>query len=199
VLPAGFTLAQAEAVCAEGDLPKRAVPALLARLVEQSLVLRGPDDRFGLLETLRTYAVELLAAAGETRLRDRHARDTAARLVTESERLWTEEEPAAVRALHALTPDLHAAWAHAAEHDRELALRMVADVYDFAYFRQRLDLLGWGLTAATGRSRIPGRPQRSAPPQRPCGRQAGWPTPRRPRNAASPSPAAGTHRRRRWR
>ena len=25
---------------------------------------------------------------------------------------------------------------------------MVADVYDFAYFRQRLDLLGWGLTAA---------------------------------------------------
>ncbi len=54
-----------------------------------------------------------------------------------------------MRALHALTPDLHAAWAHAAEHHRELALRMVADVYDFAYFRQRLDLLGWGLTAAT--------------------------------------------------
>ena len=53
-----------------------------------------------------------------------------------------------MRALHALTPDLHAAWAFAAEHDRELALRMVADVYDFAYFRQRLDLLGWGLTAA---------------------------------------------------
>jgi len=149
VFPAGFTLAQVEAVCAEGDLPERAVPALLARLVEQSLVLRGPDDRFGLLETLRAYAVELLAAAGETRLWDRHARDTAARLVAESGRLWTEEEPAAVRALHALTPDLHAAWAHAAEHDRELALQMVADVYDFAYFRQRLDLLGWGLTAAT--------------------------------------------------
>jgi hypothetical protein len=58
-------------VCAEDDLPQRAVPALLARLVEQSLVQRGPDNRFALLETLRAYAVELLDAAGETRLRDR--------------------------------------------------------------------------------------------------------------------------------
>ena len=148
VFPAGFTLAQAEAICADGDLPQAAVPALLARLVEQSLVQRGPDDRFALLETLRSYAVELLEAAGETRLRDRHARDTAARLAAESPRLWTEEESAAVRALQALTPDLHAAWARVVEHDRELALQLVADVYDFAYFRQRLDLLGWGLTAA---------------------------------------------------
>ncbi|MDT0353826.1 BTAD domain-containing putative transcriptional regulator [Pseudonocardia charpentierae] len=148
VFPAGFALAQAEAVCADGRLPQSAVPALLARLVEQSLVQRGPDHRFALLETLRAYAVEQLDAAGETRLRDRHARDTAARLTAETPRLWTENEPVAVRALHTLTPDLHAAWAHAAEHDRDLALQMVADVYDFAYFRQRLDLLGWGLTAA---------------------------------------------------
>jgi hypothetical protein len=149
VFPAGFALAQAEAVCVDGDLPRSAVPALLARLVEQSLVQRGPDSRFALLETLHAYAVELLDAAGEqTRLRDRHARDTAARLTAESARLWTPGEPAAVRALHALTPDLHAAWVHLASHDRELAVQMVADVYDFAYFRQRLDLLGWGLTVA---------------------------------------------------
>ena len=54
-----------------------------------------------------------------------------------------------MRALHALTPDLHAAWAHGAEHDPDLALQMAADIYNFAYFRQRLDLLGWGLTAAS--------------------------------------------------
>jgi predicted ATPase/DNA-binding SARP family transcriptional activator len=149
VFPAGFALAQAEAVCADGDLPQPAVPALLARLVEQSLVQRRPDNRFALLETLRAYAVERLEAAGETHLRDRHARDTAARLTAESRRLWTENEPMAVRALHALTPDLHASWAHIVERDRDLALQLVADVYDFAYFRQRLDLLGWGLTAVT--------------------------------------------------
>ncbi len=88
-------LAPAEAVCANGDVPPSAVPVLLARLVEQSLVQRGSDNRFALLETLRAYAVELLAAAGETWLRDRHARDTAARLVAESRRLWTPDEPAA--------------------------------------------------------------------------------------------------------
>ncbi len=95
VFPAGFALAPAEAVCANGDVPPSAVPVLLARLVEQSLVQRGSDNRFALLETLRAYAVELLGAAGETWLRDRHARDTAARLVAESRRLWTPDEPAA--------------------------------------------------------------------------------------------------------
>ena len=35
------------------------------------------------------------------------------------------------------------------QHDRPLALRMAGDVFDFAYPRQRLDLLQWASTAVT--------------------------------------------------
>ena len=48
-----------------------------------------------------------------------------------------------------MTADLHAAWAHAAEHDRSLAVELAAVVYDFAYQRQRLDLLYFGRQVAS--------------------------------------------------
>ncbi|HEX7187066.1 MAG TPA: hypothetical protein VF423_02485 [Actinomycetes bacterium] len=46
-----------------------------------------------------------------------------------------------------MLPDLQQAWEQAAAADRPLALRMVGDVFDFAYPRQRLDLLQWASTA----------------------------------------------------
>ncbi|SDZ02149.1 Predicted ATPase [Geodermatophilus africanus] len=147
--PATFTLDQVEAVCTDDAVPVQAIPVLLARLVQRSLVQLARPDRFRLLETLRSFATEQLEAAGDrTRMRDRHARDTAARLTTTYPQLWSEQEPEAVGALTALTPDLHAAWEYGAEHDRALALRLAGEIYDFAYFRQRLDLLRWGLPAA---------------------------------------------------
>jgi predicted ATPase/DNA-binding SARP family transcriptional activator len=148
VFPGKFTMDQAEAVCADDQLPPTVIAALLARLVEQSLVHRT-DAWFALLETLRAYAAEHLARSGEEEvLRARHAYATADRLTAEVARLWTAHEPAAVRALTELSDDLHAAWRHATEHDRRLAVRLAADVHDFAYGRQRLDLLRWGLTVA---------------------------------------------------
>jgi predicted ATPase/DNA-binding SARP family transcriptional activator len=148
VFPAAFTLDQAEAVCADETVPGYAPAAVLARLVDKSLVQRVHPDRFRLLETLRAFATQQLQATGESpSFRDRHARDTTARLTTTNPQLWTEQEDAAVRALTRLTPDLHAAWEYAAEHDRALALRLTGEIYDFAYFRQRLDLLRWGLPA----------------------------------------------------
>jgi predicted ATPase/DNA-binding SARP family transcriptional activator len=147
VFPGSFTLDQVEAVC--GGASRGSLPALLARLVEQSLVQPARSGRFQLLETLRAFTLERLAAAGEEHaLRDAHARDTAARLAATSRRLWSEHEGEAVGDLTALTPDLHTAWAHALAHDRPLALRLAGDVYEFAYFRQRLDLLRWGLPIA---------------------------------------------------
>lgn len=148
VFPGGFTLEQAESVCADPDLPARSVPGLIARLVEQSLVQSG-RGRFWLLETLRVYAVDRLDPVRARRLRDRHAGDTAARLAALAPRLSTPDEAAAVAAVGALGADLHAAWTHAAEHDRALAVQLAADVYDYAYHRQRRDLLEWGLAAAT--------------------------------------------------
>ena len=53
-----------------------------------------------------------------------------------------------------LVDDLHAAFRHAVALDRPLALRLAGDVHDYAYFRQRLDLLRWGsVIAEQGRRR----------------------------------------------
>lgn len=154
VFPAAFTLDQVEAICADpaagGTVPSSAIPALLARLVEGSLVQLDPPGRFGLLESLRTFARDRLDAVGEgALLRRRHAHDTADRLRGISPQLWTDEEGAAVRELTAFTADLHTAWEYAVPADPDLALRLAGDVYDYAYFHQRLDLLRWGLTVAT--------------------------------------------------
>ena len=140
VFPGTFSLDQVESVCADERIPRPAIGGLLARLVEQSQVQAG-QGRFWLLETLRGYAGERLAAAGESRrLLDRHAHDTAGRLAALSRQLWTADEPVAVAALTAHVVDLHAAWEHAASTDRSLAVQLAGDIYDFAYIRGRLDL-----------------------------------------------------------
>lgn len=68
VFAGSFTLAAAEAVCAEGSAPHAAVLDLLARLVDQSLLqvdVSGAEARYRLLETVRLYGRERLRAAGE--------------------------------------------------------------------------------------------------------------------------------------
>ena len=78
VFAGGFTLAATERVAGGGGLAAGEVLDGLTRLVDQSLVQPepGPDGvgRYRLLETLRQYAAERLAAAGETEaLARRHA------------------------------------------------------------------------------------------------------------------------------
>ena len=66
VFAGGWTLEGAEAVCAGGDVERAAVMDHLASLVERSLVtLDAGKERYRLLETVRQYAQELLAASGE--------------------------------------------------------------------------------------------------------------------------------------
>ncbi len=147
VFPGAFSLGQAESVCADGRIPGPAVAPLLARLVEQSLVQVG-DGRFWLLETLSAYAAERLEPRDQDLVRGRHANDTADRLSHLRADLATPHEDAAVAALTALEPDLHAAWAYAAEHDAALGVRLAGAVFEYAYYRQRLDLLDWGRRVA---------------------------------------------------
>jgi len=76
VFVGGFTLEAAEAVCAEPD--EVAVPGLIARLVDKSLIVSehvtAAGRRYRMLETLRVYGLERLQERGEVaRLRDRHA------------------------------------------------------------------------------------------------------------------------------
>jgi predicted ATPase/DNA-binding CsgD family transcriptional regulator len=76
---AGWSLEMAEQVCADEHIPVSRVLDLLAALIDKSLValedeLAG-DARYRLLDTIRQYAADQLAASGEAAaIRDRHLR-----------------------------------------------------------------------------------------------------------------------------
>ena len=72
VFATSFGLEAAEGVAADDDLDRLDVFELLARLVDKSLV-QHVGDRYRMLETLRQYALERAAEAGElSDLRERH-------------------------------------------------------------------------------------------------------------------------------
>jgi len=74
VFAGGWTIESAEATCAGDGLDEIAVLDGLTRLVEKSLVLMDADaTRYRMLETVRAYALEKLAEAGdEAATRTRH-------------------------------------------------------------------------------------------------------------------------------
>ncbi len=120
----------------EGGLEDREVLSLLDRLAEKSLVgLVGTADepRYGLLETVRQYAAERLASAGEEQaLRDRHLAWCLA-LAEESEpKLNGPEQAAWLRRLEIEHDNLRAAlaWAHRSG-DRERELRLATTLHRF--------------------------------------------------------------------
>ena len=67
VLRGGFDLEAAERVCGGEPLAQQAVAGLLASLAGKSLVQihHGPAIRYSLLETVRQFAADRLAASGE--------------------------------------------------------------------------------------------------------------------------------------
>jgi predicted ATPase/class 3 adenylate cyclase len=75
VFTGGFDFASAVEVCRGPDLSEAAIEDGIAGLVDQSLVRRVPDaaGRAAILEPIREYSLERLAAGGELEgLRDRH-------------------------------------------------------------------------------------------------------------------------------
>src|SRR6266536_3472006 len=97
VFPADFDYAAVQSVCAADHPGGRAVLTLLPRLVDKSLVSTA-GRRSRLLETIRTYAAERLAASGtETTIRRRHAahylalaEQAAGQLRTADQRAWLD-------------------------------------------------------------------------------------------------------------
>jgi len=139
VFPAPFTLAAAEAVAGQAE-----VPAVL-RLVDCSLLVPprpGPDgrSRYAMLETLRGYGAGLLAGAGEqdqaqaalARYAVRVAEQAAAGMLT------TTGEPAAARWLDAEDAMMGPVLAWAVEHDLAVAARLVTALGDWWALRGRL-------------------------------------------------------------
>ena len=85
---ASWSLEMAEEVCSDDSLPSADIVDLLTTLADKSLVEVEPEAlgqaRYRLLETVREYAAERLAAEGEAAMLERRRRDYAVR---ETERL----------------------------------------------------------------------------------------------------------------
>ena len=146
VFAGAFGVAQAEAVVADAVVPRARVAALLAALVDRSLVARHGPGRFRLLETVRQYAAERLGDdRAETSRRHAVAMVAAAREL--DRRLRGPAQAAAVREIDALLPDLRLAHARGAA---DIRIALAAATSRYGYRCQQYEVLAWG-RAAIGR------------------------------------------------
>jgi predicted ATPase/DNA-binding SARP family transcriptional activator len=143
-----FDLAAAEAVSTDADQDHVTTDQLLGDLVERSMVTVEPGPfgrRFRLLETLRRFAAEQLAARGDhVELKQRHAhwcRDEIARI---GGMLTGPGEVEGVARLAALWPDLRTAvdWA-CRTRDRDLADALVRPIAVESNLRRQPEIGDW--------------------------------------------------------
>jgi predicted ATPase/class 3 adenylate cyclase len=143
-----FDLAAVEAVTIDDQLDAVGVDDILGHLVDRSMVLpeSGPfGRRFRLLETMRQYAADQLAAAGETgKVGRRHAQWCAAHVNQIGSMLHTSAEIEAVARLDEVWDNLRVAvgWACDAE-DLDLALKLIEPVLMELTSRSRLEIGTW--------------------------------------------------------
>ena len=134
VFAGGCVLEAAQAVC--GEQSPDGVVDLLAVLVDKSLLTldrQGPRQRYRMLETLRQYAAERLAEAGDATATRGHHLTWAVDLAETSEgKLHGEEQASWLHVLDAEHDNLRAALEWAAEEGRiEDGLRLAAGLVRF--------------------------------------------------------------------
>jgi non-specific serine/threonine protein kinase len=91
VFAGGWTLESAHAVCAGEDTGEHEMLAILTSLVDKSLIVADPDGtglRYGMLETVRAYALHRLTAADERELTSRRHAVYFADLVRRNNEKW---------------------------------------------------------------------------------------------------------------
>ena len=162
VFAGGWTLDAAESIGAGGELVAADILDVLSRLVEKSLVtLEAEGTRYGLLQTMRDYALERLVESGEeSETRTRHllhylafAESAWPRLVGPDQGTWlarVDRERENLLAAHA--------WCDHAESGAELGLRLAGSVK--IYWLNR-GLLGLGYRITREALARPGAQQRN--------------------------------------
>ena len=156
VFAGGFDAAAAVAVCGSGQ-DEYAVLDLLDSLVRKSLVTierRAGPARYGLLETIRQFAAEELAATGASDdLRDRHAAYFAAEVVTQFDASHGPRFGRAVEWVDTELANLRTAFRWAVDQaDLVTAVAIAAHTALLGFVRQRFEAVGWAeeiLEAAT--------------------------------------------------
>lgn len=153
VFAGGFTLEAVEEVCSGEDLPAERVAGVLAGLVAKSVVAVDravPPTRYRLLETLRQYAYERLAARGEREaLTLRHARHFLALAEQAAPHIRAVEEARWVAVLEEEMGNLRAAHRRAVSRgEADLALRLTVALCIFALYRLTDEVFAWAEEAA---------------------------------------------------
>jgi predicted ATPase/DNA-binding winged helix-turn-helix (wHTH) protein len=123
----GFSLELAQQVASDAAIDRWQVLELLGHLVDKSLVVAegANTPRYRLLESARAYALEQLAAAGETTdMLRRHAQALAALLRAEFPARWTHT-PEQRQRIAVEIDNLRAALAWALRSDRALGVELL--------------------------------------------------------------------------
>ncbi len=152
VFAGGWTLEAAEDVVAGEGVEREQVADLLARLVEKSLVMMADSGaRYRLLETMRQYAGEQLAAAGEgDAIRDHHLACYVALAETARPQLTGAQQGLWLARLDLERENFLAAraWCNRTANGAESALRLLIALKLYLYSRGMLELLRWGTLEA---------------------------------------------------
>ncbi len=141
IFAGSFDLAAAERVVAGDELPLDDVGHLVGDLVERSMVVSeagAHGRRFRLLEMMRQFGAEELAAAGDTdAMAARHADFVAAEIVEISELLGGRDEIVGAARLDELWPNVRAAFEWSvAQGDLELAVAIVGPLAPQSFVRR---------------------------------------------------------------
>ena len=147
VFPAGATPAAVVAVCAGGQLADADADELLSSLVDKSLLQPlGDGTRLRMLETIREYGAEKLAARGEAgELRRRHATHYSALMREAAPRLLTRDQLSWLATLRADRDNILAAlryWCDADDAENALSLAVSLAVMALL-FGNDSDLADW--------------------------------------------------------
>ncbi|WP_156744562.1 NB-ARC domain-containing protein [Mycobacterium sp. E740] len=131
VFPGGCTLTAAEEICSGDPVAPEAIMDLVANLVARSLLIAedgGHGTRYRLLETIRQYSEERLAAFGETEtLRIRHARFYADLSVRANQHYYGPEQLEWARRVRAEIDNTRTALTNAIDAgDAKQAVRLIA-------------------------------------------------------------------------
>ncbi|MBW3603660.1 MAG: AfsR/SARP family transcriptional regulator [Actinobacteria bacterium] len=149
VFAGDVTLAAVEQVVAMAgdDVELPDVADVIADLVDASMVVASTGDgaaRYSLLETLRAYGRERLAASGhEPATRRAHARYFVELAESTADGLYDADNPARVAVLDQVIDELRAAHAWACANDLDLALRLVSALPIYAEQRAHGEAFSW--------------------------------------------------------
>jgi predicted ATPase len=140
VFAGGFDLAAINAVCASEGQTAAKVADLTARLVEKSLLLKhDATGLYQLLETIRQYAGEQLARAGEfDAIRDRHARFYLEVAMEESGALLTGPERPHLEVLRRIEDNTRVALERLLVIDPVMALALASSLNVFWWTQGKL-------------------------------------------------------------